>query len=491
VIIIHNQLFGLEALKIWYFFSARYAGYSANSLKRRHLMKKTLFVMAVFMAFTVVSILPQVQAQEKKNEAPPQMLITNVDVWDGTSDAVMKGTDVLIEGNLIKDISASAIKTNKGATIIDGKGKTLIPGLIDVHTHIAATRDPTEVVKWSEGKIMIAATTSAKQMLLRGFTTARDVGLSTIELARAIDEGIVAGPRILSVGAILSTTSGPADYRDSNDGQPAFGAHISRSTILRFGYNVDGVDEVLKAVRENFFHGAIQIKTYVSGGVTSEISPLDATPFTLEELKAMVEAAERFDTYVLAHTHTLRSTEDAVAAGIKSLEHVSALNDELAKKIKEEGLWVVPSIVHCLTAQNEAPGYFSTAQKSRYLRMGKTCLNALKTIVKYDLKTGFGTDFPGQEPDQAQQSAEFEARAKFWPTIEVLRQATSYAAELIGMANSRLPYQDGPLGVIEEGAYADLLIVDGNPLEDISLLGNPKKNLLLIMKDGEIYKNTL
>jgi imidazolonepropionase-like amidohydrolase len=151
----------------------------------------------------------------------------------------------------------------------------------------------------------------------------------------------------------------------------------------------------------------------------------------------------------------------------------------------------VPSIVHCVSAQESAPEYFSTAQKKRYLTMGKTCLNALKTIVKYDLKTGFGTDFPGQEPDQARQSAEFEARAKFWPTIEVLRQATSYAAELISMANSRLPYQDGPLGVIEEGAYADLLIVDGNPLEDISLLGNPKKNLLLIMKDGEIYKNTL
>jgi imidazolonepropionase-like amidohydrolase len=167
---------------------------------------------------------------------------------------------------------------------------------------------------------------------------------------------------------------------------------------------------------------------------------------------------------------------------------VSALNDELAKKIKEEGFWVVPSIVHCVSAQESAPKYFSTAQKKRYLTMGKTCLNALKTIVKYDLKTGFGTDFPGQEPDQARQSAEFEARAKFWPTIEVLRQATSYAAELIGMANSRLPYQDGSLGVIEEGAYADLLIVDGNPLEDISLLGNPKESLLLIMKDGEIIK---
>ena len=137
--------------------------------------------------------------------------------------------------------------------IIEGNGRTLMPGLIDVHTHIAITRNPTEVVKWSESKIAIAATTSAKQMLLRGFTTARDVGVDTIDLARAIDAGIVTGPRILPVGAIISATSGPADYRIQTEGQPAFGANTSRTVKLRFGYNVDGVDEVLKAVRENFF----------------------------------------------------------------------------------------------------------------------------------------------------------------------------------------------------------------------------------------------
>jgi imidazolonepropionase-like amidohydrolase len=397
-----------------------------------------------------------------------RILIKNVNIFDGKSEQLLEKANVLIEKNLIKTISTSNIDA-KDALIIEGNGRTLIPGLIDAHTHIAATANPTEVVKWSEGKTMIAATTSAKQMLLRGFTTVRDVGLNTIDLARAIDAGIVAGPRILPVGAIISTSSGPADYRIATEGQPAFGANAPRSFSLKFGYNVDGVDEVLKAVRENFFNGAVQIKTYVSGGVTSEIAPLDATPFTLDELKAMVEAAERFDTYVLAHTHTLRSTEDAVTAGVKSLEHVSALNDDLAKKIKKEGFWVVPSILHVLNSQDSAPEFFSPAQKRRYLVMGETNLNAVKLIIKHNLKTGFGTDFTGPESSQALQSAEFEARAKFWPTIEVLRQATSYNAELIGMANSRLPYQDGPLGVIEQGAYADLLIVDGNPLENISL----------------------
>jgi imidazolonepropionase-like amidohydrolase len=439
------------------------------------------------LSMVVVLIAPATAADKKK---PKLTLITNVNIFDGKRKRLLKKANVLIENNLIKTISTSNIDV-KDARIIKGNGKTLMPGLIDVHTHIAATANPPIVVQWSESKIAIAATTSARQMLLRGFTTARDVGVNTIELARAIDAGIVAGPRILPVGAIISSTSGPADYRISTEGQPAFGANAPRSFSLRFAYNVDGVAEVLKAVRENFFQGAIQIKTYVSGGVTSEIAPLDATPFTLEELKAMVEAAERFDTYVLVHAHTVRAVGDAVTAGVKSIEHVSALTDELALKIKEKGLWVVPSIVHCVSAQSEAPAYFTSGQKRRYLRMGKTCLDALKKIVKYKLKTGFGTDFPGQEPDQARQSAEFEARAKFWPTIEVLRQATSYGAELIGMANSRLPYQDGPLGVIEQGAYADILIVDGNPLENISLLGNPKKNVLLIMKDGKIYKKSL
>jgi imidazolonepropionase-like amidohydrolase len=425
--------------------------------------------------------------QDQFSKPYDRVLITNVNVFDGKNEQLLEGANVLVENNLIKTISTQDIDA-EDALIIEGNGRTLMPGFIDVHTHIAATQNPTEVVTWSESKTAIAATASAKQMLLRGFTTARDVGVDSIALAQAIDAGIIAGPRILPVGAIISTTSGPADYRNSNDGQPVFGANAPRSFGLRFGYNVDGVDEVLKAVRENFFHGAIQIKTYVSGGVTSEISPLDATPFTLEELKAMVEAAERFDTYVLAHSHTVRSTEDAVTAGIKSLEHVSALTDELAERIKEKGYWVVPSILHCVSAQESAPDYFTSGQKRRYLVMGKTCLDALNKIVKHDLKTGFGTDFPGQEPDQARQSKEFEARAEFWPTIEVLRQATSYGAELIGMANSRLPYQDGPLGVIEEGAYADLLIVDGNPIEDIGLLANPAENLLLIMKDGKIVK---
>jgi imidazolonepropionase-like amidohydrolase len=460
-------------------------------MKNSTLLRMLTIVLLIFLTYPTVSAetlsIGNNFFEGQFTKSKDRTLIKNVIIFDGKSERLLKKANVLIEHNLIKTISTSNIVA-KDALIIEGNGKTLMPGLIDVHTHIAATQDPTEVVKWSEGKTMIAATTSAKQMLLRGFTTVRDVGINTVDLARAIDAGIVTGPRILPVGAIISATSGPADYRNTNDGQPAFGANAPHSFNLRFSYNVDGVAEVLKAVRENFFHGAIQIKTYVSGGVTSEISPLDATPFTLEELKAMVEAAERFDTYVLAHTHTLRATEDAIAAGIKSLEHVSALNDELAKKIKKEGIWVVPSILHCVSAQESAPEYFSTAQKRRYIRMGTTCLSALETIVEYDLKTGFGTDFPGQEPDQARQSAEFEARAKFWPTIEVLRQATSYSAELIGMANSRLPYQDGPLGVIEEGAYADLLIVDGNPLENISLLANPEKNLLLIMKDGKIIK---
>jgi len=256
-------------------------------------------------------------------------------------------------------------------------------------------------------------------------------------------------------------------------------------------FNVDGADEVRRAVRQNFFNGAIQIKTYVSGGVTSEISPLAATPFTKAELDAMVEAAERFDTYVCAHSHTVRATREAVEAGIKCIEHVSALDDETCLLIKKKDYWVVPSARHVINSQSNPPAFFSKSQAQRYLQMGKTAPKAMELVVKHDLNVGFGSDFTGDAEAQAMQSTEFEARLKWWTPLQILRQATSENAKILGLANSRLPYKDGPLGVIEEGAYADLLIVEGDPLEDVKILGEPEKNMKVIMKDGVIYKNTL
>jgi imidazolonepropionase-like amidohydrolase len=189
--------------------------------------------------------------EDQVTSSSDRILIKNINVFDGKNEHLLEGANVLVENNLIKTISTSNIDA-EGALIIEGNGRTLMPGLIDVHTHIAATQNPPIMVKWSEAKIAIAATTSAKQMLLRGFTTARDVGVNSIELARAIDAGVVTGPRILPVGAIISSTSGPADYRIATEGQPVFGANAPRSFSLKFGYNVDGVAEVLKAVRENF-----------------------------------------------------------------------------------------------------------------------------------------------------------------------------------------------------------------------------------------------
>jgi imidazolonepropionase-like amidohydrolase len=424
-----------------------------------------------------------------KDEHVPQTLITNVQIFDGVSDKLTPGS-VLIEGNLIKQIGESLSAPD--AAIIDGGGRTLMPGLIDVHTHVAATANPTEVATWRLGYLYARAVPSAERMLLRGFTAVRDVGVPATDLARAIDEGHIVGPRILSVGAIISTTSGPADYRTATDGAVGFGAKVSNAVgPLGMSFNVDGPDEVRRAVRQNLFNGAIQIKTYVSGGVTSEISPLEATPFAREELVAMVEAAERFDTYVLAHSHTVRATREAVEAGIKCIEHVSALDDETSRLIKKKGFWVVPSIRHVINSQSTPPAFFSKSQAVRYMKMGETAPKAMDMIVKYDLNVGFGTDFPGDAEGQAMQSTEFEARLKWWTPLQILRQATSENAKILGLANSRLPYKDGPLGVIKEGAYADILVVEGNPLEDIKILGEPEKNMKIIMKDGVIYKNTL
>jgi imidazolonepropionase-like amidohydrolase len=448
--------------------------------------------MVAFAAAICTLLAPLTVAQEapEKEEEPKQVLFTNVRVFNGVDEKLVEGR-VLVEDNLIKEVGEK-VEARKDATVIDGGGRTLMPGLIDVHTHVALTANATELATWRLGYLYARAVPSAERMLLRGFTAIRDVGISTVDLARAIDEGHVVGPRILPVGAIMSTTSGPADYRSATDGAVGFGANVSNAVgPLGMSFNVDGPDEVKRAVRQNFFNGAIQIKTYVSGGVTSEIAPLAATPFTKAELVAMVESAERFDTYVLAHSHTVRATKEAVEAGIKCIEHVSALDDETSLLIKKKGFWVVPSARHVINSQSTPPAFFSKSQAKRYMQMGETAPKAMEMIVKHDLNVGFGTDFTGDAEAQAIQSTEFEARLRWWTPLQILRQATSENAKILGLANSRLPYKDGPLGVIEEGAYADILIVEGNPLEDIRILGEPEKNMKVIMKDGKIYKNTM
>jgi imidazolonepropionase-like amidohydrolase len=320
-------------------------------------------------------------------------------------------------------------------------------------------------------------------MLYRGFTTARDAAGPTNGLRKVIDAGHVDGPRIYSAGPGLTQTGGHFDIRGLNEPNYYFLGVPDSKNWMEWYYMADGVPEVQKAAREIFRKGSSHIKIMAGGGVATVYDPLDGLQFTPEEIRAIVVEAEKVGSYAMAHIYTPEAITIALNAGVRCIDHGMLIDDKTMKLLKEKDAFLVPSLFAWPTKETKAKG----------ARIIAGMENEVKLAKKYKVKIGFGTDFFGPSREQfAQQSLEFKARAKYFSPLEILKQATSTNAAIVAMSGPMMnPYLDGPLGVIQEGAYADMLIVDGNPLEDIMLLTDPEKNLLLIMKDGKIYKNTL
>ncbi|UCH23197.1 MAG: amidohydrolase family protein [Deltaproteobacteria bacterium] len=454
-------------------------------MKKRNIFYTLLAITALVAALA----LPQAQAKAQKKEAPPQVLIKNVNIFDGKSDKLVMGLDVLVEDNKIKRIGK--IKASR-AEVIDGGGKTLIPGLTDAHVHLMINNAPAVSIyedPWAY--VGAQAVAGARAMLMRGFTTVRDVGGPVGGLKRAIDEGLVEGPRILPSGPFISQTSGHGDLETSAYKlSPYFTGIPDKSALLGWAYVADGVPEVTKAAREVLRTGAAQIKVMAGGGVSSYFDPLDTTQYTLEELKAIVTEAEHWGTYVLVHAYTDAAVRLAIEAGVKCIDHGPFLQEETLKLMAEKGVWLSPQ-AYLFGMTPEELNIVGTPSESKMRQVNKGSANLLKWAKQYGVKIAWGTDLFGPPAKQAQQPLEFVARAKFFTPVEILKQATSENAELFKLSGLRHPYPEGPLGVIQEGAYADLVIVNGNPLKDITLLADPEKNLQLIMKDGKIYKNTL
>jgi imidazolonepropionase-like amidohydrolase len=454
-------------------------------------MKKTLFILGVIMSFVLVPLVAAIHAEEKK--APLEVLITNVDVWDGTSDAVMKGADVLVEGNLIKKVG-KGIKADN-VQVIDGKGKTLIPGLIEAHAHLSLHGDLFQIRnEYNWMYVGAKSGAEATRMLHRGFTTARDAAGPTNGLRKVIDAGHVDGPRIYSAGPGLTQTGGHFDIRGLNEPNYYFLGVPDSKNWMEWYYMADGVPEVQKAAREIFRKGSSHIKIMAGGGVATVYDPLDGLQFTPEEIRAIVIEAEKVGSYAMAHIYTPEAITIALNAGVKCIDHGMLIDDKTMKLLKEKDAFLVPSLAVGLFTPEELDFAWPTKEtKAKGARVIAGMENEVKLAKKHKVKIGFGTDFFGPGREQfAQQSLEFKARAKYFTPLEILKQATSTNAAILAMSGPMMnPYLDGPLGVIQEGAYADMLIVDGNPLEDIMLLTDPEKNLLLIMKDGKIYKNTL
>jgi imidazolonepropionase-like amidohydrolase len=428
------------------------------------------------------------------DEAPPsQTLFTNVMIFDGENEALMAG-NVLVEGNLIKQVSVEAISAS-GATVIDGKGGVLMPGLIEAHAHLSLHGDLFQMrneLNW----MYIGAKTGAEatRMLMRGFTTARDAGGPVNGLRKVIDAGHVDGPRIYAAGPPVTQTGGHFDIRGLSEPNYYFLGIPDAKQFMEYGYMADGVPEVQKATREVFRKGSSHVKIMGGGGVATVYDPLDGLQFTPEEIRAIVVEAEKVGSYAMAHIYTSEAITIALEAGVKSIDHGMLMDEKTMKLIKKKDAFLVPSLaVGLFTPEELSYAWPTEAIRAKGARVLAGLDNEIKLAIKHGVKIGFGTDAFG--PDRTAfelQALEFKARKKYFTPVEILRQATSINAALVALSGPMMnPYLAGPLGVIQEGAYADILVVKGNPLVDIELLGDAANNIGVIMKDGKVYKNTL
>jgi len=417
-------------------------------------------------------------------------LFRDVRVFDGKGTVLSGPTNVLVRGNKIERISTEPVAMDPGAagTVIDGRGRTLMPGLIDAHWHAMMVRPtPAQLLTGDPGHLNLVAGAEATATLMRGFTTVRDVGGPTFGLKRAIDEGIVVGPRIFPSGAIITVTSGHGDFRQPFEVPRALGSTQSRGEQTGAAMIADSPDEVRVRVREQLMLGASHIKLTAGGGVASPHSPLDATTFSEAELRAAVEAAENWGTYVTVHAYTSESIRRAIAAGVKCIEHGHLMDEATARLIAEKDIWLSTQAFPDELAHAFPPG---SAERAKAMEVFAGTDRTYRLAKKYRIKTAFGTDILFS-PALAQIHGKLLTKLVQWYTpAETLAMATGTNGELLALSGKRNPYP-GKLGVVEEGALADLLLVDGDPIADISLLENPQKNVLVIMKDGRIFKNAL
>ena len=420
--------------------------------------------------------------------ARQQTLFTNVHVFDGVNADRIENASVLVVGNLIKIVSTDPFKA-EGATHIDGGGRTLMPGMIDGHAHLGFALPPPVHANnhWAySGAAMVV---EAEKMLMRGFTTVRDAGAPVYGLAKAIDEGMIPGPRISPSGHFIGQTSGHGDFRGYND---ALRDRDYRSFFEReWSFIADGKADVRAYAREALRLGATQLKLMAGGGASSPWDPLDTTQYSVEEMRAAVEAAEDWGTYVMVHVYHDRAVMRALDAGVKSIDHGAMIeNDETMIAIREAGAIFNPqTFIFSPPEELVAVGDPATYAKGAPLREGLG--RSMELAKKHGVKIAFGVDIFGSPEMHAFQNRELVHRLPWFTPAEILKQATSNTAELIAMSGPRNPYQDGPLGVIQEGAYADILLVDGNPLENIEVLTDPANNIDLIMKNGVVFKNQL
>ncbi|MFA0035343.1 amidohydrolase family protein [Vibrio sp. 10N.261.52.A1] len=459
-------------------------------------MKKTLLASSLALVASF--------AYAEQEAQLPQTLFQNVDVFNGTENKLYEDHFVLVEGNIITSISAKTIDVRDDAVVIDGTGKTLTPGFIENHAHLMLMGPslPTMESNTTWEDFAIHGTRMAEMYLMQGFTTVRDAGGANGGLRRAIDAGQIIGPRYYPSGAFLSTRGGHADFAN-------YTAPVGEETNfsrLNMAQEVDSVAEVKKYARNNFRMGATQLKYMQSGGVVSAFDPWQLLAGSPEEVGAAVEVADTYGSYVMAHSYRKEAIIGALNAGVKSIEHGFMFDCEISELMEEKGAYITTNLTAFDPNLLEIPAVKNVASS---LAKAKSASAAFKDYIpnmkKCPAPRGFQTDCVGSvDACNIQIAYEKKLNNDFFGPYESLKTLTSVGGEIATLSGDFMnPYPDAKLGVIEKGAYADILLLDGNPFEDFSVVGtgdqwfgadkrpDSPESIKLIMKDGVIYKNTL
>lgn len=409
------------------------------------------------------------------------VLIENARIFDGFNEECAEGMSILVEGERIREISPGPIAV-QDAVRLDAAGKTLMPGLIDLHIHAYFSDFNAKVVDGRDAPYRAAyAARKLSHALDCGFTTVRDIGGGDYPLAAAIQDGLIRGPRFFYAGKVLSMTGGHVDYRLPNEKHHTHG-YCSCGAMNWGGVVVDGVDECIKAAREELRRGAHCIKIVASGGVMSPSDPMWMNQFREDEIRAIVNECTERRTYVSAHCHPVSAIRRSIEFGVRCIEHGTLMDAETARFVAERGAYVVPTMAVIFATMEVGAKLGMTPDSMTKLKVAAdSAIEGLQHMRDAGIKIGFGTDLLASTYDQ--QCREFELRQQVFTPLEMLRQATSMGAEIL--------MQEGQLGCVKPGAYADLIVVDGDPLRDIGLLAANGRKLDLIMRNGEIVKNSL
>ena len=426
-----------------------------------------------------------------QDQAPSQVLITNVSVWDGTSDKAVEGMDVLVEGNKIKavakDIDAS------GATVIDGKGGVVTPGLIDMHQHLMLNGGTAAGNEWDAYVQGAHASRAAEYLLRSGFTTVRDIAGNSLGLKRAINAGILPGPRVYSSGPALGPTGGHSDWGSwvAAPGEENYQIKVQNTLV------VNGVPEWLTAGRWILRNGGDFLKVMSGGGVASTFDPIDLNSPSLEEMKAAVQAANEYGGYVAIHGYTDAAYNKSLDAGVKSFEHGFLISEKTVKRMAKEGVWWSwqPYGSYNTFGMGNFPDWFTDDMRAKGALVAQGAVQVPKWMKKHDVNIVNGADMFGWDDwNNALVNVTYPLEIPDSPftSLDAMIISTSNPGKMLQelSAPSRNPFKDAKLGVIEEGAWADILIWNGDPTQDISLILE-EQNLQLVMKDGKVYKNLL